>query len=290
MASTGSTGCGRGTRRPGNGCGSTGGSSCPSTTPPCAWCGCTCSTCCRPCRPTGRPRRRRPRARAARRGLPRPRLLGRAVRAAAAQPAAARGRPRPCCATGRGGCRRRDGRPQRGRPRRGDVPLAVRQRRPRGDPAAAPQPAAPVAGCRTRRTPAAHRHRRRVQRLAVLPGHRRPPVPAPHGAEMLLEVARFLADLAEYDPATGRYAIRGVVGPGRVPHRLPRRPADRHRQQRLHQRDGGMGAAAGAGRPGAAARPTGARSWWRRWADPRTRSSDGATSRAGWACRSTPTG
>ena len=33
------------------------------------------------------------------------------------------------------------------------------------------------------------------------------------GAEMLLEVARCLADLAREDPATGRYAIRGVVGP-----------------------------------------------------------------------------
>ena len=34
-----------------------------------------------------------------------------------------------------------------------------------------------------------------------------------HGAEMLLEIARFLAGLAEYDLTLGRYRIRGVVGP-----------------------------------------------------------------------------
>ncbi|MFG2951332.1 glycoside hydrolase family 65 protein [Streptomyces adustus] len=33
------------------------------------------------------------------------------------------------------------------------------------------------------------------------------------GAEMLLQIARFWADLAAFDPGTGRYRIRGVVGP-----------------------------------------------------------------------------
>lgn len=33
------------------------------------------------------------------------------------------------------------------------------------------------------------------------------------GAEMLLQIARFWADLAVFDPGTGRYHIRGVVGP-----------------------------------------------------------------------------
>ncbi|WP_181793391.1 glycoside hydrolase family 65 protein [Streptomyces sp. WELS2] len=33
------------------------------------------------------------------------------------------------------------------------------------------------------------------------------------GAEMLLQIARFWAALAVFDPATGRYRIRGVVGP-----------------------------------------------------------------------------
>ncbi|GAA2454463.1 glycoside hydrolase family 65 protein [Streptomyces lavendulocolor] len=33
------------------------------------------------------------------------------------------------------------------------------------------------------------------------------------GAEMFLQIARFWADLAVFDPGTGRYRIRGVVGP-----------------------------------------------------------------------------
>lgn len=33
------------------------------------------------------------------------------------------------------------------------------------------------------------------------------------GAEMLLQIARFWADLADFDPGSGRYRIRGVVGP-----------------------------------------------------------------------------
>lgn len=36
---------------------------------------------------------------------------------------------------------------------------------------------------------------------------------AVRGAEMMLEIARFFASLAAYDPARGRYEIRGVVGP-----------------------------------------------------------------------------
>jgi trehalose/maltose hydrolase-like predicted phosphorylase len=36
---------------------------------------------------------------------------------------------------------------------------------------------------------------------------------ASHGAELLVEVARFWASLAELDPREGRYHIRGVIGP-----------------------------------------------------------------------------
>ncbi len=36
---------------------------------------------------------------------------------------------------------------------------------------------------------------------------------AAHGAEMILEVARFWASLARFDPATGRHVIVGVIGP-----------------------------------------------------------------------------
>jgi alpha,alpha-trehalase len=36
---------------------------------------------------------------------------------------------------------------------------------------------------------------------------------ADHGAEVIIEVARFFASLASYDQALDRYVIRGVVGP-----------------------------------------------------------------------------
>src|SRR5262249_40929760 len=36
---------------------------------------------------------------------------------------------------------------------------------------------------------------------------------ARYGAQMLLEIARFFASLASYDPALDRYEIRGVMGP-----------------------------------------------------------------------------
>jgi trehalose 6-phosphate phosphatase len=42
-----------------------------------------------------------------------------------------------------------------------------------------------------------------------------------HGAELLLEVARFFADLTEHDPALDRYRIRGVVGPDEYSTRYP---------------------------------------------------------------------
>jgi len=44
---------------------------------------------------------------------------------------------------------------------------------------------------------------------------------AAHGAEVMLEVARFFADLAQYDPATDRYRIRGVMGPDEFSTRYP---------------------------------------------------------------------
>ncbi|GAA4785072.1 hypothetical protein GCM10023200_18630 [Actinomycetospora chlora] len=41
------------------------------------------------------------------------------------------------------------------------------------------------------------------------------------GAEVFLEIARFFADLAEHDPADGRYHIRGVMGPDEYTTRYP---------------------------------------------------------------------
>ena len=67
-----------------------------------------------------------------------------------------------------------------------------------------------------------------------------------------------------YDPATGRYAHPRRRGAGRVPHRLPGRAETGARQQRLHQRHDGLGAAAGAGGARARCRRAGARSCSRR--------------------------
>jgi trehalose/maltose hydrolase-like predicted phosphorylase len=44
---------------------------------------------------------------------------------------------------------------------------------------------------------------------------------ADHGAETLLEIARFFAGLATYDPARDRYRIRGVMGPDEYRTRYP---------------------------------------------------------------------
>jgi trehalose/maltose hydrolase-like predicted phosphorylase len=42
-----------------------------------------------------------------------------------------------------------------------------------------------------------------------------------HGAEMLLEIARFWASAADLDPGTDRYHIRGVMGPDEYHEKLP---------------------------------------------------------------------
>jgi trehalose 6-phosphate phosphatase len=44
---------------------------------------------------------------------------------------------------------------------------------------------------------------------------------ADHGAEVLLEVARFFAGLARHDPVTDRFRIRGVMGPDEYTTRYP---------------------------------------------------------------------
>jgi hypothetical protein len=69
--------------------------------------------------------------------------------------------------------------------------------------------------------PAARQRRHRLQRLAVLPGHRRREFLAYYGAEMLLEIARFWASIAPFDAARDRYEIHGVVGPDEFHTRYP---------------------------------------------------------------------
>ena len=61
-----------------------------------------------------------------------------------------------------------------------------------------------------------------------------------YGAELLAEIARFFVSLATYDEERQRFWIRGVIGPDEF-HSDTRRTLRRRRQQRVHQRDGGVG-------------------------------------------------
>ena len=63
-----------------------------------------------------------------------------------------------------------------------------------------------------------------------------------YGAEMLLEIARFWASIATLRRRRGRYEIHGVMGPDEYHDGYPDRDEPGPRQQRLHQRHGGLGA------------------------------------------------
>ena len=123
------------------------------------------------------PRRRRAGARPQRRGLPRPRLLGRALRLSLPHLAPARDHARaahvPLPAPGRGA---RGG--ARGGLQRRDVPVAERQRRQRGDAGRPPQPAVGTVGPGPQPPPAPRQRGDLLQRLALPPGDRRPRLPA----------------------------------------------------------------------------------------------------------------
>jgi beta-phosphoglucomutase family hydrolase len=49
---------------------------------------------------------------------------------------------------------------------------------------------------------------------------------AGHGAELLVEIARFFASLATYDPGADRYHLRGVMGPDEFHDGYPDRPGE----------------------------------------------------------------
>ena len=116
--------------------------------------------------------RRRPRPRPARRGVPRPRLLGPAVHPAALPAAHARAWPARCSTTAGGGCPRPGRRPARpgtaGRcsPGRAGATAATRRRAGCSTPG-------PDGGCRTTRTCSGTSGLAlALRRLAVRPGHR----------------------------------------------------------------------------------------------------------------------
>ena len=131
--------------------------------------------------------------------------------------------PGRCCATATGGCRRPARRPGRPGTRGAMYPVAERQRRPRGDPAAAPQPALGPLAARPLPPAAPRRPRRRLQRLAVLPGHRRPGVPAtPTAPRCCWRSPASGPSIATYDHGRGPLRDPRGHGPRRVPRRLPR--------------------------------------------------------------------
>ena len=119
-----------------------------------------------------RPRRRGPGARAARRGLPRSHLLGRALHLPVSHAAGAGTDPVAAALSIETPRDRPPGRTRRGLFRR-DVPVAEWQRRKRGDPGRPPEPRfrSLATGCVASPTP--RQRGDRVQHLAVLAGHRR---------------------------------------------------------------------------------------------------------------------
>ena len=61
-----------------------------------------------------------------------------------------------------------------------------------------------------------------------------------YGAEIMLEITRFWASIAHFNPERERYEIHGVMGPDEFHEKYPGRTAGRAAQQRLHERHGGV--------------------------------------------------
>ncbi len=154
----------------------------------------------------------------ARRVVPRACLLGRAVRPAVLESAPSPGLPGPARLPPPAAARRLPRGAGSG-PLRGDVPVAERRRRPRGDPGAPSQSALGTLAARSFPAPAPRRVGDRLQRVAVRTGQRRHGVPAHQGR----------GDAAPDRPLLG--IGRGLgPRPGPVPHprgrrsrRVPRR-------------------------------------------------------------------
>ena len=82
---------------------------------------------------------------------------------------------------------------------------------------------------------------------------------AEFGAEVIFEISRYWADLAQHDPTTDRYQLaRGSWGPTSITTAI-RGICTRTRQQQLYQRDGGVGPVSGPRAHGPAARAPAAR-------------------------------
>ena len=103
-----------------------------------------------------------------------------------------------------------------------DVPVAERQRRQGGDPGRPPQPAVGPLGAGPQPQPAPRQRGDLLQRLAATT--RRPTTVdflRDYGAEMMLEIARFWASIAHFNPERERYEIHGVMGPDEFHEKYP---------------------------------------------------------------------
>ena len=136
-----------------------------------------------------------------------------------------------------------------------DVPLAERVQRPGGNPDPAPEPALGPVDPGQLPPAAPHQRLDRLQHLEVLRGDRRHRLPRParrgdhlRGREVLVQPGQLRPRRRPVRPARGD-------GTRRVPRRLPVAGRAGAGQQRLHQRDGRLGAHPRAGMRGGAARP-----------------------------------
>ena len=185
----------------------------------------------------GRPGRRGPGARPQRRGLPRARLLGRALCLSLPELPASRRHPRaadvPLPASRPG-----PGRRARCRLPRRDVPVAERQRRQGGDTGRPPQPAVGPLGAGPQSQPAACQRRDLLQHLELLRGHRGPRLPARVRRRDDARDRALLGLDRHLQPRPRPLRDPRRDGPGRVPREVSGRGRGRAAQQRLHERDG----------------------------------------------------
>ena len=238
----GSTSCSRGTSSPGTSCGT--GSESPSRRarseradrepprlPPPA----------DALAPHGRPRRRRAGPRASRGGLPRPRLLGRALRRPVSQPPASRGSPGRCSATATGGC---DEARWAAREAGYDGAMFPWQSGSDGREETQRRHLNPRSG---RWIPDSSSLQRHVNAAIVYNVWQYYQVTGDldflrgFGAELIIEIARFWSSIARYNRALDRYEICGVMGPDEYHDAYPgriRRPASTTTPTRTSWRSG----------------------------------------------------
>ena len=138
------------------------------------------------------------------------------------------------------------GRPRAGKPG-SDVSLAERQQRSRGEPVGPSQPEIGKVDPGQLSTAATHRDRSRLQRVALLPSHRRPRLRRRLRSGDAGRDRPFLGKRCRLRRSDRPLPHPGGDGARRVSRRLPGCRTAGSRRQRLHQRDGGLDPPQGAG-------------------------------------------